>query len=81
MANFSGLFKQERKYTIVRTSTKLAAAVLESNGVSVGRDKFSLSLVEKELNAVDVGYFIKFTVSLDEPGVSSSLDVSIRSKS
>ena len=53
---------QAGKYTILRTSTELAAAVLEFNGVSVGRDKFSLSLVEKELNTVDVctafGHFI-----------------------
>ena len=71
---------QAGKYTIVRTSTELAAAVLESNGVGVGRDKFSLSLVQKELSAADVctafRHFIRFTVSLDEPGVSFSLDVS-----
>ena len=41
----------------------------------------SLSLVEKELNTVDVcstfGHIVKFTVSLDErPGLSSTLDVS-----
>ena len=43
-------------------------------------NKSSLSVVAKELNTVDVcaafGLFIKFTVSLDEPGVSSTLDVS-----
>ena len=48
--------------------------------MSVGKDKSSLSVVEKELNNVDVcaafGLFVKFTVSLDEPGVSSILDVS-----
>ena len=40
----------------------------------------SLSVVEKGLNNVDVcaafGLFVKFTVSLGEPGVSSILDVS-----
>ena len=48
--------------------------------MSVGKDKSSLSVVEKELNTVDVcaafGLLVKFTVSLDEPGVSSILDVS-----
>ena len=48
--------------------------------MSVGKDKSSLSVVEKELNNVDVraafGLFVKFTVSLDEPGVRSVLDVS-----
>ena len=78
--NFGELFRsfQAGKYSIVKTSTELTAAVLESSGVSV---ESSLSLVEKELNTVDVcstfGHFVKFTVSLDErPGLSSTLDVS-----
>ena len=58
----------------------LSAAILESDGVSVGKDKSSLSVVEKELNNVDVcaafGLFVKFSASLDEPGGSSILDVS-----
>ena len=69
------------KFAIIKTSEDLSAAILESDGVSVGKDKSSLSVVEKELNTVDVcaafGLLVKFTVSLDEPGVSCSLlDVS-----
>ena len=80
--NFEELFRsvQAGKYTIVKTSTELAAAVLEPSGVSVGKDKSSLSLVDKDLNTVDVctvfGHYVRFTVTLNEPGVSSSLDVS-----
>ena len=52
--------------------------------MSVGKDKSSLSVVEKELNNVDVcaafGLFVKFTVSLDELGVSSILDVSKKTR-
>ena len=48
--------------------------------MSVGNDKSSLSVVAKELNTVDVcaafGLFVKFTISLADPGVSSTLDVS-----
>ena len=79
--NFEELFRsvQAGKYAIVKTSTELAAAVLEPSGVSVGKDKSSLSLVDKDLNTVhDVctvfGHYVKFTVTLNEPGVSSSLD-------
>ena len=65
-------------FAIVKTSQELSSAVLES--VYVGKEKSSLSLVQKELNAVDVctafGKFVKFIVSLDEPIVSCSLDVS-----
>jgi len=80
--NFGKLFRsiQAGKYAIVKTSTDLAAAVLESSGVSVGKDKSSLSLVDKDLNTVYVcttfGHYVKFTVTLNDPGVSSSLDVS-----
>ena len=76
--NFGELFRsfQAGKYSII--CQDLTAAVLESSGVSV---EPSLSLVEKELNTVDVcstfGHIVKFTVSLDErPGLSSTLDVS-----
>ena len=80
--NSGELFRsvQTGKYTIIKTSTNLTAAVLESSGVSVGKDKSSLPLVNKELNTVDVctafGHFVKFPVTLSQPGVSSSLDVS-----
>ena len=81
--NFGELFRsvQAGKYAIIKTSTDLSAAVLEFNsGVSVGKDKSSLSLVDKDLNTVDVctafGHFVKFAVTLNEPCVSSSLDVS-----
>ena len=80
--NFGELFwsVQAGKYAIVKTSTDLTAAVLESSGVSVGKDKSSLSLIDKHLNTVDVctafGHFVKFTVILNKPGISSSLDVS-----
>ena len=80
--NFEELFQsvQAGKYAIIKTSADLSAAVLESSGVSVGKDRSSLSLVDKHLNTVDVciafGHFVKFTVIVNEPGVSSSLDVS-----
>ena len=47
--NFVELFRslQAGKYAIVKTSTELSTAVLESDGVSVGKDKSSLSLVGK----------------------------------
>ena len=79
--NFGELYRsiQAGKYEIVRTSTDLAAAVLESNGVSVGKDKSSLSLVAKNLNTVAVctafGHYVKFTVTLKEPGVSSIMEL------
>ena len=79
--NFGELYRsiQAGKYEIVRTSTDLAAAVLESNGVSVGKDKSSLSLVAKDLNTVAVctafGHYVKFTVTLNEPGVSSIMEL------
>ena len=48
--------------------------------VRAGKDKSSLSLIHKDLNTVDVctafGHYGKFTVTLNVPGVSSSLDVS-----
>ena len=80
--NFGELFEsvQAGKFAIIKTSGDLSAAILESDGMSVGKDKSSLSVVAKELNTVDVcaafGLFVKITVSLDEPGVSSTLDVS-----
>ena len=80
--NFGELFEsvQAGKYAIVKTSTELSAAILESNGVRVGNDKSCLSLVDKSLNTVEVcsvfGHYVKFTVSLNELGVSSSMDVS-----
>ena len=55
--NFEELFRfvQVGKYAIVNTScTDLAAAVLESRGVSVGKEKSSLCLVDKDLNSIDV---------------------------
>ena len=55
--NFEELFRfvQVGKYAIVKTScTNLAAAVLKSRGMSVGKDKSSLSLVDKDLNSIDV---------------------------
>ena len=71
---------QAGKYAIIKTSTDLTAAILKSSGVSVGKDKSSLSLVDIELNTVYVctafGHFVKFTVTLSQPCVSSSLDVS-----
>ena len=81
-SNFGELLSQFQagQFTIIITSGDLSAAILESDSVSVGKDKSSLSVVAKELNTVDVcsafGLFVKFTVSLDEPGVSSTLDVS-----
>ena len=57
----------------MKTSRELSAAVLVSGGVSVGKDKASLSLVEKDVEVCTTfGQFVKFTVSLDEPGVSST---------
>ena len=48
-------------------ATDLAAAVLESSGVSAGQDKSSLSLVDKDLNTVDAcavfSHYVKFTVT------------------
>ena len=54
--NFGELFRsvQAGKYAMIKTSTDLTAAVLESSGVSVGKDNSSLSLVDKHLNTVDV---------------------------
>ena len=51
--NFRELFRsvQAGKYTRIKTSTDLLAAVLEFSGVSVGKDKCSLSLID---NTVDV---------------------------
>ena len=67
--NVEKLFRsvQAGKYAIVKTSTDLAAAVLESSGVSVGKDKSSFPLVDKDLNTVDVCtvfcHYVKFTVT------------------
>ena len=48
--------------------------------MSVGKDKSSLSLVDNDLNTVDVctvfSHYVKFTMTLNEPGVRSSLDES-----
>ena len=71
--NFGELFwsLQAGKYTIIKTSTELTAAILDSSGVSVGKDKSSLFLVENYLNTADIctafGHFIKFTVPRSRP--------------
>jgi len=61
------------KFVIVKTSPELSLAVLQS--VCVGKDRSSQSLVQKELNAVDLctafGLYIRFIVSLDEPETSA----------
>ena len=48
--------------------------------MSVGKDKSSLSLIDNDLNTVDVctvfSHYVKFTMTLNEPGVRSSLDES-----
>ena len=53
---------------IVKTSTDLAESVPEYSSVSIGKDRSSLSLVDKDLNTTDVctafGHFVKFTVTL-----------------
>ncbi len=51
---FEDLFRsvQSGRFTIIKPSTELSATVLQS--VSVEKDKASLSLVQKELSAVDV---------------------------
>ena len=73
--NFGELFSsvQAGKYAVVKASPELSAATLES--VYVGKDiKSSMSIVQRELNAVDVcnnfGSYIKFIVSIDQPGVT-----------
>ena len=61
------------KFVIIKTSPELSLAVLQS--VCVGKDRSSQSLVQKELNAVDIctafGLYIRFIVSLDEPKTSA----------
>ena len=61
------------KFVIVKTSPELSLAVLQS--VCVGKDRSSQSLVQRELNVVDIctafGLYIRFIVSLDEPKMSA----------
>ena len=69
---------QAGKFFIIRTSSELSAAVLES--VCIGLDKSNLSRVEKDLNVAEVcasfGHFVKFIVSVEKPGESSGVTVS-----
>ena len=51
---FRYMYVQGGKYAIVKTSTNLAAALLESSGVSDGKDKSSMPIVDKDLNTVHV---------------------------
>ena len=66
-------FIKSGKFVIIKTSPELSLAVLQS--VCVGKDRSSQSLVQKELNAVDIctafGLYIRFIVSLDEPKTSA----------
>ena len=52
---------QAGKYSIIRTSSELPAAVLES--VCIGSDKSNLSRVEKDLNVAEVcaSFYFYFT--------------------
>ena len=64
---------QAGKFAIVKTSCDLSTAILES--VWIGREKSSLSHVDKTLNVSEVcisfGQFVKFVVSVGSSGGSS----------
>ena len=88
--NFEELFRSIKsgKYSIIKTSPELSDAVLKS--VGVGHDKMSLSLVQKELNTVEIcsvfGSFVKFSVSLNEPVqahavVTNAFEIMMKSQS
>ena len=66
-------FFRSIKAVIVKTSPELSLAVLQS--VCVGKDRSSHSLVQRELNVVDIctafGLYSRFIVSLDEPKTSA----------
>ena len=64
---------QAGKFAIVKTSSDLSTAILES--LWIGRQKSSLSRVDKTLNVSEVcisfGQFVKFVVSVGSSGGSS----------
>ena len=68
---------QVGKFSIVKTSSEISAASLES--VWIGKDKAQLSQVDKSLNVSEVcssfGQFIKFVVLVDTGEGTSSLSV------